>query len=171
MLVTAGATEAIAATLLALLDDGDEVVTFEPFYDSYGAMIALAGARHVTVPLRAPDFRPDLDELRAAVTDRTRVILINSPHNPTGAVLDREALELIVELAQMHDAIIVTDEVYEHLIFDACAHIPIARLPGPPSAPSPSPAAARPSAPPDGRSAGSSPPRDPSTRSSRSSSS
>jgi N-succinyldiaminopimelate aminotransferase len=129
VLVTAGATEAIAATLLALLEEGDEVVTFEPFYDSYAAMIALAGGVHVTVPLRAPDFRPDLDELRDAVTDRTRIILINSPHNPTGTVLDREALELIVELAHVHDALIVTDEVYEHLVFGV-AHIPISTLPG-----------------------------------------
>ncbi len=131
ILVTAGATEAIAATLLALLDEGDEVVTLEPFYDSYGAMIGLARARHVTVPLRTPDFRPDLDELRAAVTDRTRVIMLNSPHNPTGAVLDRETLDLIVELAHEHDAIIVSDEVYEHLVFDQAApHVPIASLPG-----------------------------------------
>lgn len=134
VLVTAGATEAIAASLLALLDTGDEVVTFEPFYDSYAAMIGLAGAHHVTVPLRAPDFRPDLDALRAAVTDRTRVILINSPHNPTGTVLDREALELIVELAHRHDAWIVSDEVYEHLVFDDPAggtrHVPIATVPG-----------------------------------------
>jgi N-succinyldiaminopimelate aminotransferase len=130
VLVTAGATEAIAATLLALLEPGDEVVTFEPFYDSYGAMIALAGGRHVTVPLRWPDFAPDHDELRAAVSDRTRVILINSPHNPTGTVLDRATLELIVELAHRHDAIIVTDEVYEHLTFDGAVHIPIGTLPG-----------------------------------------
>lgn len=130
VLVTAGATEAIAATLLALLEPGDEVVTFEPFYDSYAAMIALAGARHVTVALRAPDFRPDLDELRDAVTARTRIILVNSPHNPTGAVLDKPALELIVELAHQHDALIVTDEVYEHLTFDGTAHIPISTLPG-----------------------------------------
>jgi N-succinyldiaminopimelate aminotransferase len=131
ILVTAGATEAIAATLLALLDEGDEVVTLEPFYDSYAGIIGLARARHVTVPLRTPDFRADLDELRAAVTDRTRVILLNSPHNPTGAVLDRETLELIVELAHRHDAIIVTDEVYEHLVFEPAApHIPIASLPG-----------------------------------------
>ncbi|CAN5421802.1 pyridoxal phosphate-dependent aminotransferase [soil metagenome] len=134
VLVTAGATEAIAATLLALLESGDEVVTFEPFYDSYAAMIALAGGLHVTVPLRAPDFRPDLDELRDAVTDRTRIILINSPHNPTGTVLDRPTLELIVELAHEHDALIVTDEVYEHLVFRDPAgtveHIPISSLPG-----------------------------------------
>lgn len=131
VLVTVGATEAIAATLLALLEDDDEVVTLEPFYDSYGAMIAMAGARHVTVPLRLPDFRPDLDELRAAVSDRTRIILLNSPHNPTGAILDSETLELIVELAHRHNAIIVADEVYEHLVFDPAArHIPIASLPG-----------------------------------------
>ncbi|HEY4152326.1 MAG TPA: pyridoxal phosphate-dependent aminotransferase [Pseudolysinimonas sp.] len=139
ILVTAGATEAIAATLLALLEPGDEVVTFEPFYDSYAAMIALAGATHVTVPLRAPGFIPDLDGLRDAVTARTRIILINSPHNPTGMVLDRPALELIVELAHQHDALIVTDEVYEHLTFDRdggpdeagpVEHIPISTLPG-----------------------------------------
>jgi N-succinyldiaminopimelate aminotransferase len=130
VLVTAGATEAIAATLLALLEPGDEVVTFEPFYDSYAAMIALAGGVHVTVPLRAPGFEPDLDELRDAVTSRTRIILINSPHNPTGMVLDRPALELIVELAHQHDALIVTDEVYEHLTFDGVEHIPISSLPG-----------------------------------------
>jgi N-succinyldiaminopimelate aminotransferase len=134
ILVTAGATEAIAATLLALLEDGDEVVTFEPFYDSYAAMIALAGGVHVTVPLRAPDFRPVLDELRDAVTDRTRIILVNSPHNPTGTVLDRATLELIVELAHEHDALIVTDEVYEHLVFASAdgtvEHIPISSLPG-----------------------------------------
>lgn len=128
-LVTAGATEALAATILALTTDGDEVVTLEPFYDAYAALIALGRAKHVTVPLRAPDFRPDHDDLRATVTDRTRLILINSPHNPTGSVLPRETLELIVELAHEHDAIIVTDEVYEHLTFGA-EHIPIAGLPG-----------------------------------------
>jgi len=129
VLVTAGATEALAATILALADEGDEIVTLEPFYDSYAAMIGLSRATHRTVPLRAPDFLPDHDDLRAAVTDRTRLILINNPHNPTGAVLPRETLELIVELAHEHDAIVVTDEVYEHLIFDE-PHIPIAALPG-----------------------------------------
>ncbi|MFB2556633.1 aminotransferase class I/II-fold pyridoxal phosphate-dependent enzyme [Herbiconiux liangxiaofengii] len=129
VLVTAGATEALAATILALVDDGDEVVTFEPFYDAYGGLISLARGRHVTVPLRGHDFLPDHDELRAAVTDRTRVILINNPHNPTGTVLPRETLELIVELAHRHDAVIVTDEVYEHLVFDT-PHIPVATLPG-----------------------------------------
>lgn len=129
VLVTAGATEALAATILALVDDGDEVVTFEPFYDSYAAMIALSRGVHRTVALRGPDFQPDHDELASVVTDRTRIILINSPHNPTGTVLHRETLELIVELAHRHDAIIVTDEVYEHLIYGA-QHIPIASLPG-----------------------------------------
>jgi N-succinyldiaminopimelate aminotransferase len=129
VLVTAGATEAIAATLLALVGRGDEVVTFEPYYDAYGALIALAGGIHRTVPLRAPHFAPDLDELRASVTDRTRVILINNPHNPTGAVFARETLDAIVELAHEHDAIIVTDEVYEHLTFGV-RHLPVASLPG-----------------------------------------
>ncbi|KQP01532.1 pyridoxal phosphate-dependent aminotransferase [Leifsonia sp. Leaf264] len=129
VLVTAGATEALAATILALVDVGDEVVTFEPFYDSYGAMISLARGVHRTVQLRAPDFQPDLDELRAAVSDRTRLILINTPHNPTGSVFGPEVLQLIVELAHRHDAIIVTDEVYEHLVFEQ-RHVPIATLPG-----------------------------------------
>ncbi len=129
VLVTAGATEAIAATILAFVRPGDEVLTFEPFYDSYGATIALAGGVHTTVPLRAPDFQPDLDQLRAAVSDRTRIILVNTPHNPTGAMLPRATLELIVELAHKHDALIVTDEVYEHLTFEG-AHLPIAALPG-----------------------------------------
>ncbi|MEY9854178.1 N-succinyldiaminopimelate aminotransferase [Leifsonia sp. EB41] len=129
VLVTAGATEGIAATLLALLEPGDEVVTFEPFYDEYGAVISLAGGVHRTVPLEPPAFRPDLDRLRDTVTDRTRVILVNTPHNPTGAVFDRETLTTIVELAHRHDAIIVTDEVYEHLTFGP-QHIPIATLPG-----------------------------------------
>jgi N-succinyldiaminopimelate aminotransferase len=129
VLVTAGATEALAASLLALVDRGDEVVTFEPYYDAYGALIALAGGVHRTVALRAPAFQPDLDELRAAVTDRTKVILVNNPHNPTGSVFARETLETIVELAHQHDAIVVTDEVYEHLTFGV-QHIPIASLPG-----------------------------------------
>ena len=129
VLVTAGATEALAATLLAFVDAGDEVVTFEPYYDAYAALVARAGGVHRTVPLRFPDWRPDPAELEAAVTDRTRVILVNSPHNPTGAVLDRETLEHVVRLAERHDAIIVTDEVYEHLTFGA-RHIPVATLPG-----------------------------------------
>ncbi|OUE31678.1 putative N-succinyldiaminopimelate aminotransferase DapC [Clavibacter michiganensis] len=129
VLVTAGATEAIAATLLALVEEGDEVVTLEPFYDAYGALISLARGIHRTVPLRAPGFQPDPDDLRRAVSDRTRVILLNDPHNPTGTVLSREVRELVVELAIAHDAVIVTDEVYEHLVFDA-PHVPVATLPG-----------------------------------------
>ena len=129
VLVTAGATEALAATLLALLEPGDEVVTFEPFYDAYGGLIALAGGVHRTVRLHSPDFQPDLDELAAVVTDRTRVILINNPHNPTGTVFTRETLELVVALAHKHDALIVTDEVYEHLTFGV-THLPVATLPG-----------------------------------------
>ncbi|MFC8683280.1 aminotransferase class I/II-fold pyridoxal phosphate-dependent enzyme [Microbacterium ureisolvens] len=130
VLVTAGATEALAAALLALLDDpDDEVVVFEPHYDSYAAVAALAGARLVTVPLRWPDFQPDLDELRAAVSDRTRVILVNDPHNPTGAVFSPDVRDEIVRLAERHDAVIVTDEVYEHLVFGD-PHVPIATLPG-----------------------------------------
>ena len=130
VVVTAGATEAIAATLLGLVDGADdEVVVFEPFYDSYAAVVALAGARLVPVPLRWPDFQPDLDRLRDAVTDRTRVILVNDPHNPTGAVFSAPVRDEIVRLAHAHDAVIVTDEVYEHLRFDG-AHAPIATLPG-----------------------------------------
>lgn len=130
VIVTAGATEALTATLLALIDSpDDEVVVFEPYYDSYAAAVALAGARLQTVPLRLPDFQPDLDRLSDAVTDRTRIILVNDPHNPTGAVFSREVQDEIIRLAQAHDAIIVTDEVYEHLVFDD-VHRPIATLPG-----------------------------------------
>lgn len=131
ILVTAGATEALAAALLALTGDpDDEVVVFEPHYDAYAACVALTGARLVTVPLRWPDFQPDLDELRRAVTDRTRVILVNDPHNPTGAVFSAEVRAEIVRLAHAHDAIILTDEVYEHLVFDDAVHVPIATEPG-----------------------------------------
>ena len=130
VIVTAGATEALTATLLALIDGPeDEVVVFEPYYDSYAAAVALAGARLRTVPLRTPDFQPDLDQLAAAVTDRTRIILVNDPHNPTGAVFDEEVRREVVRLAARHDAVIVTDEVYEHLTFHT-PHIPIATLPG-----------------------------------------
>ncbi|WP_295835725.1 aminotransferase class I/II-fold pyridoxal phosphate-dependent enzyme [uncultured Microbacterium sp.] len=129
VLVTVGATEALAATLLALIDGpDDEVVVFEPYYDSYAACIALSGAKLVPVPLRWPDFQPDLDQLASAVTDRTRVILVNDPHNPTGSVFSSEVRDEIVRLAHRHDAIIVTDEVYEHLVFDG-PHVPIATLP------------------------------------------
>ena len=130
VLVTAGATEALAAVLLAFVDEGDEVVTLEPAYDAYGAIIALAGGAHRTVPVDWPDFRPDADRLREAITDRTRVILLNTPHNPTGTVLDEALLRVVVEAAEQHDALIVTDEVYEHLLFDGVRHVPVATLPG-----------------------------------------
>ena len=130
VLVTAGATEALAATLLAFVDEGDEVLTLEPFYDAYGAVVGLTRGTHRTVPLRGPDFRLDHDELRAAFSDATRVVLVNDPHNPTGSVLDDDARRLLVELAERHDALIVTDEVYEHLLFDGRRHVPIATLPG-----------------------------------------
>jgi N-succinyldiaminopimelate aminotransferase len=132
ILVTVGATEAIAATLLALCDTGDEVVIFEPYYDSYAAIIALSGAVRRPVTLR-PDggrFTFDPAELRAAITPRTRLILLNSPHNPTGTVFSREELELIADLCREHDLVAVTDEVYEYLTFDSAVHVPIATLPG-----------------------------------------
>ncbi|MBH5336157.1 pyridoxal phosphate-dependent aminotransferase [Streptomyces pactum] len=129
VLVTAGATEAIAATLLALLEPGDEVIAFEPYYDSYAACIAMAGATRVPLTLRAPDFRPDLDALRDAVTPRTRLLLLNSPHNPTGMVLNPGELAAIAELAVERDLLVVTDEVYEHLVFEG-EHTPLISLPG-----------------------------------------
>ncbi|MGO3392424.1 aminotransferase class I/II-fold pyridoxal phosphate-dependent enzyme [Glutamicibacter arilaitensis] len=129
VVVTTGATEAIAASLLAFLEPGDEVVTFEPYYDSYGATIGLANAIHKVVQLKAPNFKPDLDELRRTVCDNTRVILVNNPHNPTGTVLDQSVLQEIVALAHKHDCVIIADEVYEHLTFEQ-KHIPIAGLPG-----------------------------------------
>ncbi|MGI9009508.1 MAG: pyridoxal phosphate-dependent aminotransferase [Streptosporangiaceae bacterium] len=129
VLVTAGATEAIAAALLALVEPGDEVIAFEPYYDSYAACITMAGGVRVPVTLRAPDFRPDLDELRAAVTDRTRLILLNTPHNPTGAVFSRAELTAIADLACERDLLVVSDEVYEHMVFTG-EHVPVASLPG-----------------------------------------
>ncbi|MFJ4966796.1 putative N-succinyldiaminopimelate aminotransferase DapC [Streptomyces sp. ADI96-02] len=129
VLVTTGATEAIAASLLALLEPGDEVIAFEPYYDSYAACIAMAGAVRVPLTLRAPAFRPDLAELRALITPRTRLLLLNTPHNPTGAVLTPQELSGIAALAVEHDLLVVTDEVYEHLVFEG-AHHPIAALPG-----------------------------------------
>ncbi|MFC9243157.1 pyridoxal phosphate-dependent aminotransferase [Streptomyces sp. NPDC057136] len=131
VLVTAGATEAIAAALLALLEPGDEVIALEPYYDSYAACIAMAGCTRVPVTLHPHDgaYRLDLDELRAAVTPRTRLILLNTPHNPTGTVLTREELAAIADLACERDLLVVTDEVYEHLVFEG-EHLPLASFPG-----------------------------------------
>ncbi|GAB3058539.1 pyridoxal phosphate-dependent aminotransferase [Intrasporangium mesophilum] len=130
VLVTVGATEAIASVVLALCEPGDEVVTFEPYYDSYAATIALARATRRTSVLRFPDFAVDEESLRAAFSPRTRLVLLNSPHNPTGKVFSRAELELIASLAREHDAWVVTDEVYEHLVFDGVEHVPMATLPG-----------------------------------------
>src|SRR5829696_3406954 len=128
VLVTTGATEAIAAALLALCEPGDEVVTFEPYYDSYAAGIAMAGARRIVVPLEPPGWSFDADRLAAAVTPRTRLVLLNTPHNPTGKVFDRSELEAIADVCRRHDLLALTDEVYEHLVFDG-VHTPLASLP------------------------------------------
>lgn len=130
VLVTAGATEGIASVVLALCEPGDEVVTFEPYYDSYAATIALAGATRRTSVLRFPDFAVDEVSLRAAFSPRTRMVLLNSPHNPTGKVFARAELELICRLAAEQDAWVVTDEVYEHITFDGVPHLPVSSLPG-----------------------------------------
>ena len=129
VLITAGASEALAASILSLCEVGDEVVTFEPWYDLYGAVISMAGAVRKVVTLRPPDYGFDPDELAAAVTPRTRLLVLNSPHNPTGKVFSRAELEAIAEVAIERDLIVVTDEVYEHLVFGG-EHIPIATLPG-----------------------------------------
>jgi N-succinyldiaminopimelate aminotransferase len=129
VLVTAGATEAIAAALLSLLEPGDEVIAFEPYYDSYAACIAMAGAERRPITLRAPDFAFYPDDLRRVVTPRTRLILLNSPHNPTGKVFTAEELAAIAAVAIEHDLLVITDDVYEHLVFDG-PHRPLATLPG-----------------------------------------
>lgn len=130
--VTSGCTEAIPATTLGLLNPGDEVVLFEPFYDSYRASVALAGGVPRFVAMREKDgrFTFNPQELRAAFGERTRAVLVNTPHNPTGAVLTRDELAQIAELARSHDAIVISDEVYEHLTFDGAEHVSIASLPG-----------------------------------------
>ncbi|WP_408896990.1 pyridoxal phosphate-dependent aminotransferase [Nocardioides sp. R1-1] len=130
VVVTTGCTEAIAGALLGLVDPGDEVVVLEPYYDSYTAMIAFAGGVRRPVTLRAPEFRLDPAELAAAVSPRTRLILLNTPHNPTGRVLDADELAAVARVAVEHDLLVVTDEVYEHLTFDGRRHVPIATLPG-----------------------------------------
>ncbi|HXR69929.1 pyridoxal phosphate-dependent aminotransferase [Actinocrinis sp.] len=134
VLITAGATEAIAAALLAVINPGDEVIAFEPYYDSYAACIAMAGGVRVPATLRPPTeqqprWHPDLDALAASITERTRVLLLNTPHNPTGMVLTEAELRTLAQLAITHDLIVITDEVYEHLVFEG-AHVPMATLPG-----------------------------------------
>ena len=130
VIITAGATEAVAAAVFAFVEPGEEMVVLEPYYDSYVACIEMAGGVRRPVTLRAPDFRLDVDALRAAVTPRTTSILLNTPHNPTGAVLNRDELQAVADVAIEHDLVVVTDEVYEHLLFDGRAHVPICTLPG-----------------------------------------
>jgi len=132
VLVTVGATEAIAASVLALAEPGDEVLLVEPYYDSYAASVALAGATRRTVPLRRDHgrFGLDVDELRAAIGPHTRLLLLNTPHNPTGSVLTDDELRGVAELCVERDLLVISDEVYEHLTFDGLAHVPISTLPG-----------------------------------------
>ena len=129
VLVTAGATEAVAAAMLALVEPGDEVIAFEPYYDSYVANIAMAGATRVPLTLRPPGFRPDLARLESLITSKTRLLLLNSPHNPTGMVLTRAETEAIARIAIDNDLLVVTDEAYEHLTFGA-EHVPFATIEG-----------------------------------------
>lgn len=128
--VFAGATEGIAASLLGLLNPGDEVIVFEPFYDSYPAILALDGAKARYYTLRFPDFALDLEQLEALFGPRTRAVLINTPHNPTGKVFSRAELQAIAQLCQRHDVVVVSDEVYEHLTYDGLEHVPMASIPG-----------------------------------------
>jgi N-succinyldiaminopimelate aminotransferase len=130
VLVTAGATEALAGTLISLLDTGDEVVVLEPMFDSYAPCIAMAGAVVKPVTLRPPQYTFDPDELRAAFSQKTKLVLFNSPHNPTGRVFTREEVQMVADLAIEHDVIVVTDEVYEHLVFDGLEHVALSSLPG-----------------------------------------
>jgi N-succinyldiaminopimelate aminotransferase len=130
VLVTAGATEALAGTLLALLDTGDEVVVLEPMFDSYAPCISMAGAVAKPVTIRPPSYELDAEALRRAITPKTKLILFNSPHNPTGRVFTREEVQLVADLAIEHDLLVVTDEVYEHLVFDGLQHLAMSALPG-----------------------------------------
>lgn len=130
VVVGTGASEILQSTLMALVDDGDEVVMFEPWFDIYGAGISLARGVRVGVPLSGPTLRPDIDRLRAAITPRTKVLLINTPHNPTGVVFTKWELEEIAAVAIENDLIVISDEAYEHLWFAGHQHIPISTLPG-----------------------------------------
>jgi aminotransferase len=128
--VTCGSTEAMIAALLALLDPGDEVVVFEPFYENYGPDSILSGATPRFVKLRPPEWSFDPDELARAFSDKTRAVIVNSPNNPTGKVFSREELEAVAEQCRRHDAVAVTDEIYEHIVYDGGQHVPMATLPG-----------------------------------------
>lgn len=128
--VSAGATEALAAAMLALCEPGDEVVVLEPYYDSYPAAIELAQGTLVPVRLDAPGFALERERLRAAITPRTKLILVNTPHNPTGRRLSAGELQIIADAAIEHDLVVLTDEVYEHLVFDGERHLPLATLSG-----------------------------------------
>ena len=130
VVVATGASEAIAAALLALVDVGDEVVMFAPWFDLYSAVVSLAGGRRVEVPLTSGTFRPDAEALRAAITPRTRVLLLNTPHNPTGSVFTRDELLAIAAVVRDHDLWVVSDEAYEHLVFTGSEHVPFSTLPG-----------------------------------------
>ena len=127
--VTCGATEAMAGIMLGVIDPGDEVIVLEPFYENYGPDATLSEAKPIFVPLEAPEFRLDLERLASVVTDRTRAIVINTPNNPTGRVLDRGELEGLAELCRNHDLLAITDEIYEHILYEG-EHIPIATLDG-----------------------------------------
>ena len=128
--VTCGSTEAMIAAMLGVVDAGDEVVIFEPFYENYGPDAILAGASPRYVALRPPDWTFDEAELRSAFTDRTRAVIVNTPNNPTGKVFSVEELSVIADLCVRHDAIAITDEIYEHITYDGCRHVPIATIPG-----------------------------------------
>ena len=128
--VTTGATEGIFASIQALIGPGDELLTFEPFYDSYPASITMAGGRMRAVRLNPPDWALDVDALRAAITPRTRALLLNTPHNPTGKVFTREELATIAELCIVHDLTVIADEVYDRIVYDGREHVPIATLSG-----------------------------------------
>ncbi len=128
--VCCGSTETMLSTLLAVLNPGDEVIIFEPFYENYGPGCVISGAQPAFVPLEPPDFSFDPDRLRRAVTPRTRAIIFNSPNNPTGKVFSRDELQAIADLCLEHDLLAITDEIYEHIVYDGLGHTPIATLPG-----------------------------------------
>jgi aminotransferase len=128
--VCCGSTEAMLSTLLAVLDPGDQVIVFEPFYENYGPGCIISGAEPIWVPLEPPDFAFDPERLRRAVTPRTRAIVFNSPNNPSGKVFSRAELEAIADLCREHDLLAITDEIYEHIVYDGLGHTPIATLPG-----------------------------------------